>query len=329
MRISLFLLLVLTAACRAPAPSIADNPDVGPGSPPVPAVAVPVPATEAQLPAAVTSAEASVVEPLLVALAKDDTTTLVSHLADDVSVTLANDDACTGRAACAVALGKALEGVKVQVIRHLHVSARTDVIIGLALVASRRVPVAAVLVSAGGKIQTVRVYGDTTAWRYILPPPKTPPAPLAHEPVDSVASPSTADGAALAAAFDPQALAKDALGHGRVAPALIYHDLARATETHGALENQAAIRAFLAAFDVKESQLLAHHAAGDWLVLEREVTVVQRAPVVPVPPTEDLLRLRTLEVLLLAEGKISEVWGYSDPVALVPAVEQLPIPPIH
>ncbi len=329
MRHVFLMLLALAVACRTPPPRFEPVPKppempLAPLPEPVSPVAAPQPAT----PTAVLP-EPPVVEPLFVALAAHDSPTVASLLAPEVTVTLANGDTCAGAQACADAIAGALADTKLQRLRQLHVGPGVEIVQGLAEVAQRRVPFAAVFELRAGRIAAVRVYGTTAPWRFVLDAPKIPLAPATSEPIDVVTAVPTFDVARLAAAFDPALLARDATAAGLVAENLAYRDTTAGAETLTAVANQAAIRAFQQAFAVQDNQLIGQYAAGDWLVLERDVTVRQRTPVVPVPLNEEVLRVRSLEFLLVQQGKIAEVWGYSDPVALLPAVEQLPIPPLH
>lgn len=321
-----FLSLLGLSACRPTPPPVAPaQPTVAPVVAVVPEAPTAVVAPEPPTPVAAPSP----LEPLITALATGATPTMAALLGEDVTLTLATGEACVGKPACEKALAQALSDAKVQVLRRLRTGANTDVLVGLVLVANRRVPFAAAVTSADGHIVQVRLYGDTSAWRFVLPPPKTPAPPLTDEPIDAVTVPPTFNIAEMAGAFDPDTLAKDATGGDHIAAAFVYRDTASGAETNTALANQAAIRAFRAAFDVQESEVLARHGAGDWLVIERAVTLQQRAPVVPVPPTLELMRAATLEVLLIQDQKIVQAWGYTDPVAFLPAVEQSPIPPLH
>lgn len=330
MRLKLLMLLaLLVTACRAPPPVL---PVQKPQSVTL-AVPLPEPPTPVQEVAQVTPTVAEppsqVVDALLVALAAEDTPAVAGLLADDVAVTLANGVACAGAQPCAQAMTLALAASKLQILRRLHPTPTIDVLQGLAQVADRRVPFVAVLVTAHDRVAEVRLYGNSLPWRYVLDAPKSPLGPPTDEPVEQVTAPPAFETGRFAAAFDPAVLAKDATASGLVADDLQYHDTTAGTETTTAVANQAAVRAFQQAFDVEDSHLIAQHAAGEWLVLEREVKLRQRAPVVPVPPSEEPLRVRTVEFLLIQQGKVVTVWGYSDPVAFLPAVEQAPIPALH
>ncbi len=321
----LMLFLVAAVACRTPPPP---PPQVPPVVAPLPPPVLPVVEPLAQTP---TTAEAPsrVDEALLVALAAHDTPTLATLLADDVSVTLANGEACTGTQACAQAIAGALAETKWRIVRRLQPAPNVAILQGLVELGPRRIPFAAVAVMAGGRIVQVRAYANTLPWRYALDAPKAQLPVAATEPVDNVAEPATFAAPTLAAAFDPALLATDATAAGQVALDMTYRDATAGTETKTALANQAAIRAFQDVFEVVATQAIGQFAAGDWLVLEREVTLRQRAPVVPLPPIDELLHVRTLEVLRVEHGKITQVWGYSDPLAFLPAVEQPPIPNLH
>ncbi len=323
------LLLLALAGCRTPPPTFVPVPK----PPEMPLAPLPEPVTAVIAPQTVTPVVASaakpVVAPLLAALAAEDTPAVAALLADDVSVTLANGDACVGAQACGQAIARALVGTKLQVLRRLQPSAEVAVVQGLVEIAQRRVPFALVLRLADGRVAQARVYGATAPWRFTLDAPKTPLPPATSEPVDVVTAPPRFDAGPLAAAFDPATLARDATAAGLVAEQLTYHDTTSQRETTTAQANQAAIRAFAQAFAVESSALIGQHAAGDWLVLEREVVLQQRAPVVPVPPSAEALHVRTLEFLLVQNRTITEVWGYCDPVAFAPAVEQPAIPALH
>ena len=329
MRIALFLLmLVACLGCRTPPPSFVPVPK----PPEMPEAPLPEPITPVLTPQSVTPAVAEVpspVEPLLVALAAQNTATMAQYLADDVSMTLAAGDACVGAPVCLEALGKALVGTDVQVLKRIAAQPDVDVVLGLVLVAQQRVPFAMMLLSQNGRVVTIRVYGNTAPWRFVPAPPKTPALPLTHEPVELVRGVPAFAAEAFAQTFDPVSLAKDATGGGQIAEQLLYHDTAGGTETHTALANQAGIRAFQVVFEVHESHLVGAYAAGEWLVVERDAALVQRAPVVPVPPTNEFLRARTLEVLWVQGKQIVQAWGYADPVAFLPAVEQPAIPAIR
>ncbi len=324
----LVVFALLVTACRQPPPVPVEK-----LQPIVHAVPLPQPVTPVAVAAPVTptqvEAPSPVVDLLLAALAAEDTPTLAGLLAADVTVTLSNGDMCTGAQSCALAATQVLTATKLQILRRVHPSPTVDVVQGLAQVADRRVPFVAVLVTLHDRVAQVRLYGNSMPWRYLLDPPKTPLGPPTAEPVDDVRVPAAFDVPRFVAAFDPAVLAKDATAAGLVAEDLLYHDTTAGTETTTAVANQAAIRAFAQAFDVQDTQLLGQHAAGQWLVLERDVTLRQRAPVVPVPPSDELLHLRTLEFLLIQQGKIAVVWGYADPVSFLPAVEQPPIPALH
>ncbi len=321
----LMLFLLATVACRTPPPA---PPQAPPVVAPVPAPVLPVVEPLAQTPTTA-EAPAHVDEALLVALAAHDTPTLATLLADDVSITLANGDACSGTQACAQAIAGALVETKWRILRRLQPAPTVAILQGLVEFGPRRIPFAAVAVMAGGRIVQVRVYASTLPWRYALEAPKVPLPAMATEAVENIAEPATFAAPPLAAAFDPALLAMDATAAGQVALDVTYRDTTAGTETKTALANQAAIRAFQQVFAIVDSQAIGQFAAGDWLVLEREVTLRQRAPVVPLPPIDELLRIRTLEILRVEHGKIAQVWGYSDPLAFLPAIEQPPIPNLH
>ena len=335
-------LALLATACRTPPPVVAPAPlpaapsiapVVAPAQPPSPATA----STAAPL-----EQEPRNIDEFLAFLAEDDTSAAASWLADDATVTLANGDACSGALACRQALVQAMERLRpgeapsLVIVREIAVSADLTLLQGLVDVQGReggavsRVPFAAVLVMPpDGQATQARVYANSAPWRYLEPAPKTPQPPLPPLTLptrDDVAGPAHFDPAQFASALDPALLANDATASGLLADNVVYHDLTSGAETTTALANQAAIRAFQAAFAVLESRVIAQHAAGDWLVIERETTLQQRAPVVPVPPTEEPLHVRTIEFAQIDNHKIIEIWGYSDPVAFLPAIAVAPIP---
>lgn len=327
MRKNLLLLIVAVAACKNPPPVPPPSPTTF--APPVMALPEPVSPIAAPAAATPTAAPASTApDKLLLALADHATPTVAALLADDVSVTLATGETCVGREPCLRALA-GLGETKLQLLRRLQPAPDLAVLQGLAEVAGRRVPFAAVVVTRGAVVQGIRVYAATQAWRFVLDPPSAPLPPATAEAVEEVDGPPAFDVQQFATACDPVLLAQDATAAGRIATELSYRDTTAGTETMTAAANQAAIRAFQAAFAVENAELLAAHGAGDWLVVERVTSLRQRAPVVPVAPREELLHARTLEFALVQQGQIVQVWGYADPVAFAAAVEQPAIPPIH
>ena len=297
------------------APAASEPTPVGPGSSPnSPAPAPPVPDPVADL---------------ITALAQQATATVAAALSADVTVALAGGETCTGRTTCAAALTEVLAGATVHLVRRLVSAPGTEVLQGFVVVEGRRVPFAAIVrLLPSAEVAELRVYGNSLAWRYWLPPPPDPAPPPQQRPERIDTAPTFAP-APFVAAFEPVRLAADATAGGLVAAGLQYHDTASGRETATAGGNRLEMTAFLQAFRLVSTHLVAEHAAGTWLVLERELQLEQRLPLVPLPPVREVLALRTLEILLIQNGQIVQVWGYSDPQLFWPVVAVAPILPLH
>ena len=316
--------LLVLAACRketpVPAPLTSASPaDVSNATPPPVA---PTPET-ADEPARPTPGEL-----LLVALANHATAEAAALLAPEVTLTTATDDACHQAGPCAEVLALVTHETLLQVDRVIQ--AGTTLVVQASVRVHGQAVGAVLLVETDkGLVTTVRHVGSTLPWRFL---PRTPPAPL-PEPTppatDVVRGPADPAAQTRAAALAPVDLAEDPTAHGLVEPDVRWHDMATGKTTVGAEDNRQALRAFLQHFTVVQADVVRVLSAGTWLVVERTLTLELRAPVVPVPPTSEPLRVRMVDVVRLADGKVAEVWAYSDPFAFLPAVELPTIPTLH
>lgn len=272
--------------------------------------------------------------PLLLALADHATPTIAQLLAEEVTLQTATGEACHQPQTCAQVLTLALAGAQVGVLRRMQVGERHEVVQGEVLIQEQLVPFSAVLERAEtGQVAEIRLYASTLAWHYVLHNPH-PVLELPTRPTETLNEPSSLGLQAYVDALTPQKLAEDPTAAGLIAADLRYHDAADGRFTVGAEANSQAIQTFLQHFTVTQVEsrppVARLNAAGDtWLVVERELTVQQQAPVVPLPPTREDLHLRTLEWVRVHEGKVAEIWGYSDPLALLQAVDLPRTPTLH
>lgn len=313
------LLLALAACAKDPPPTPLPTPTpvaaLPAPAPPLPPPSQPPPPTPGEL--------------LLVALANHATADVLPLLATNATLTTAHDDTCVGAGPCAELLALVLDGTRLQVERLVHAGDRL-VVQGSARKDGSLLPFAAVVSQDAGRVTLARYYGSTVPWRFV---PRSPALPLAAPPTpaaaDVVRGEPLTDAAKFADALAPANLAEDPTAHGLVAADVRWHDAATGKTTVGAEDNRQALRAFLQHFGLLTSEVVAVHSAGPWVVVERLLVVALEAPVVPVPPTLEVLRVRTLEIARVADGKVAEVWAYSDPVAFVAAVEMPAVATLH